>query len=404
MSKTTLFFTLLCLLFIVGCTVIVDSPNSTDTLVKTESPLPTVAWTYSMTGGQLGSTCMGDGVAYFDMRDDATQSIQAYDLQTRQLQWSTPLSTDVPLLLGSEELFLLNRNQGTLSAISRKDGSTIWQVSLPTQGYEYEMVFGDGVLFFGVGDVLSAIDAAGGQILWQRSLPSSYRINSAWLGQTYAYREYGALSYYNGGLFIRLWGSTEEQQKKCLLLAVDALDGQEKWRTEFEIPILEESPPPMVASQPAFESQSVFFIDWEGRAYLIEASTGKMIWEVDAEFPVARPLRQSEKTYVPIKNGLLCLDSNSGEELWSITFPKSHIVSPIRAFENAVAFITRHLSESETELFLIDNTTGDLISRSKMPAVEGCMDCVNALEIDSGKLYVVQSNTLVAVDLRLSNE
>ena len=35
------------------------------------------------------------------------------------------------------------------------------------------------------------------------------------------------------------------------------------YRTEFEIPILEESPPPMVASQPAFESQSVFFIDWK---------------------------------------------------------------------------------------------------------------------------------------------
>jgi outer membrane protein assembly factor BamB len=405
MSKTVILNTLLIFLIIAGCTITQDLANSTITPVEMEASELIVNWSYTVTDGGLRSVHITDGVAYFQVQeDDATQFVQAYNLYTRKLLWSSAWATDIPLFSGGGALFLLDRDQHTLSAISQKDGSETWQVDLPAEGYEYELAFGNGILFLGAGDTIYAMDAMSGQTRWHRSLPSSYSINSAWLGQTHVYEDYAALSYHSGNLYVRLWGPLKEQLKECLFLAMDALNGQEKWRAEFEVPILGESPPPMVASRPVLDSHNLFFVDWAGQAYLVESGTGNMVWQVNAQFPSARPVWKGARVYIPFQNGLLCLDSTSGKEIWNTDFSESYIVSPIRIFDNTVVLLARHLLRDETEILLVDSTAGDVVSRYAMPATQGCADCITAIAIELSKLYVVQGRTLIAIDLHLQTE
>ncbi len=75
----------------------------------------------------------------------------------------------------------------------------------------------------------------------------------------------------------------------------------------------------MVASLPAFEDGHLFFGDWIGRIYLMDKDTGEIIWQGQSEFPIARPLLQDKRVYLPTRNSLLCLSSETGEQLWSMS-------------------------------------------------------------------------------------
>jgi outer membrane protein assembly factor BamB len=378
-----------------------DYPSSEiDNSVSEETVAPTVAWSHTLTNGKIGSALIENGIAYFDIRTDETLTqIESYDLHNRQTRWVISEATDAPLLLGDEKIFLLNGDEG-ITAISVADGKIIWRVPLPKQGYdEYQMSFGNGLLYFSVRSIIYAMDANSGHILWQRSLPPDFRINQAWMGNTDVYREYDALSYYDRLLYVRLSGAAQNQTQKCLLLAIDALDGQEQWRFPFSIPTTKESPPFMVASRPTLEEGLLFFSDWTGRVYLMDKDTGKLIWQDAVEFPIARPLLRNGHIYIPTRNSLLSLSAETGEVIWSTSPLESSVTSPIRAMEDIILVLTNPLGERQTELTLINAMTGELIDKFEIPVAEECKGCIRALEVESGRLYMIQRQTIIAIDI-----
>jgi outer membrane protein assembly factor BamB len=314
-KKLTLFVIVVCSILITKCTYGSNGYHSDNNNPTETETVPAVTWSYTLTDGRIGSTIIDDKSAYFDAwTEDGRQQtrIEAYDLEARQIRWAISETTDTYILLGDGKLFLLDRDQGILSAISAKDGEMVWNTSVPAQAYEYEMTFGGGLLFLGVQDVIYAVDTAAGHTLWKHSLPSNFKINQAWLGNTNVYRDYDALSYYDGLLYARLQGSTHDEITEALFLAMDAADGHEKWRLPFDVPATVESPLPMVASQPVFEGEFLFFGDWTGRIYLLNKDTGEVIWEDLAEFPVVRPLLKGERVYMATSRNLLSFDTETG--------------------------------------------------------------------------------------------
>ncbi len=236
-KKMALILILTCPMLSMQCAYFSDTRLS-------ETITAVLAWDHMITDGQISSALIDGGVAYLSIRVDGTPiRIEAYDLQDQQVQWAISRTTDTYLLSGDGKLFLLDENESILTAIFKEDGTTVWHIPLPARGYEYEMTFGDGLLFFGVGDIIYAIDAINGYILWQHLLPSGFRINQAWLGNSNVYRDYDALSYYDGMLYVRLWGNIQDQAMECMILAIDALDGEEIWRLTFDTPAPAESPP-----------------------------------------------------------------------------------------------------------------------------------------------------------------
>lgn len=400
-NKIMLILTLVCSILAAKCTALSDSqPPDTDDFIPIKTITPTLAWSHTITDGQINSALIEGRLAYLDIwMDGAPMRIEAYDLHTKQIRWVTFATTDAYLLSGDGKLFLLNQDKGALSAISLKDSKAVWHIPLPERGYEYELAFGDNLLFFGVGGKIYAISAADGRITWQQSLPSSFRINQAWLGKSNVYREYDALSHHDGMLYIRSCGPVQDQVIECQLLALDAFDGQERWRFMFSIPAPEESPPWLAASQPVFEDERLFFGDWTGQIYLMHKDTGEVIWQDSAEFPIARPLLRGKRVYLPARDSLLCLNSETGERLWSTPLSGLRIASPIRAMEDIILFIVDHWRGRQTELVLINARTGELTGGMEIPRVEECMGCVTALEVESDRLYMMQQQTIVAINL-----
>ena len=392
-DRITLILALVCLALATGCMRLSDRHPA-------ETIVPALVWSYTIEDGQISSAYIEEKLAYLVIRMDGMPArVEAFDLADQQVRWVAFETTNVPLLLGDGKLFLLDRDEGVLSAISAEDGVAIWRIPLPARGYEYEIAFGDGLLFFGVGDSIYAIDATDGHVLWQRAMPLSFRINQAWLGTSAVYRDYDALSYHDGVLYVRLWEAIEDRAREGLLLTMDALDGRERWRFAFDVPAPQESPPCMVASRPAFEDGYLFFGDWMGRIYLMDEDTGKVIWQGQSEFPIARPLLQDKRVYLPTRSNLSCLNSETGEQLWSMSLSGLRIGSPIRAMGDAVIFIADYWGERRTDLIVVNARTGELINKLEIPLVEECGGCVTALAVEYGRLYVTWIRTIVAIDL-----
>jgi outer membrane protein assembly factor BamB len=398
----TLSFILTCLVLMVFICLSNNSVPNAGKGTLVEMIAPTLAWSQILAKERIGSALVEDGFAYFTIWADensTTVGVKAYNLQSQLISWTTSETTDNYLLSGNGKLFLLDQGMGILSAISKEDGATAWHTPLPTQGYEYEMTFGSDLLFLGARGVIYAIDTTDGRIVWQHTLPLGFGVNSAWLGNSNVYRDYDALSYYDGLLYIRLWKvAIDSQTIECLLLAVNAIDGQEMWHFAFDIPAPKESHPQMIASQPAFEEELLFFSDWMGRIYLMDKNTGEIIWQSITEFPVVRPLLRDKHVYFPSRDSLLCLDFEMGERVWVTPLSGLRIVSPIRAVEDKVMFIVDHWREEQTELILIDSKNGELTGKLDIP-LEDCRGCVTAFEVESDRVYITQQRTIVAIDL-----
>lgn len=402
-KKTIMFFVvLLCSMSMMSCAHFTESHLSENEKgILAETAAPTLAWSHALTNERIGSALIENGFAYFATWSDATSTtteIKAYDLQAKSVRWATSETTDTHLLSGNGKLFLLDENRSVLSALAEEDGAIIWHISLPAQAHE--MAFGDDLLFLSIGEVVFAVDATDGQVAWQRPLPSGFGVNSAWLGNSNVYRDYDALSYYDDVLYVRLWHTAIGSQTiECLFLAMNAVNGLEIWRFAFDMPAPEESPPKMIASQPAFGGDYLFFSDWTGRTYLMEKDAGEIIWQGVSEFPVVRPVLRNKCVYLPTRDNLLCLDSATGERVWAASLSEVRIASPIRVVEDKVMFIVDHWREERTELVQINSETGELVSRLEIPLAKDCRSCITAFEVESDRLYIIQQRTLIAVDL-----
>ena len=382
-----------------GCEMSTGIPKTAKPIVPTKNAVGTrVLWTYALENVNIGSALIKDGYAYYDIwtGDGKSLGIQAYNLQRQSVRWTVPSVTYKYLLFGAGRLFLAppeDAVDGFVTAINVDNGEMVWSTPPPTAGHNYEIAYGGGVLFVGYGNIVYGIDADNGNILWQTILPPNLRVNSAWFGGSTVYGEYGALEYHAEMLFVRL--STRD---RGAVIALNAENGSEIWRVDFEIHPMKESGPWMVASQPVFLDRSMFFVDWEEQAYMVETTTGKLLWQDEAKFPDVKPLTQCKQVYIPYYNGLRSLDIFTGDILWDKSLNLQSIRSPLYFVDNSLVAVLEGPGEY-SELVRFDTQTGQSTSILDLSTVDKCVGCVMAMEVTGQTIYIVFRHSIVAIDL-----
>lgn len=75
----------------------------------------------------------------------------------------------------------------------------------------------------------------------------------------------------------------------------------------------------------------------EGKIYQINVGTNKIIKEIEFESEItANPLLSGNNIYVPTKESLICIDANSGNEVWKTKINTVTLVKPIDTTDNIV--------------------------------------------------------------------
>jgi outer membrane protein assembly factor BamB len=350
-----------------------------------------------VTDGRIDAGLIEGDVAYYVMNSfDVDSQIEAYNLQARQSKWTIPATTHAPLLSGDGKLFLWDSDQGVLSAVSTADGTTAWHTGFPVEQHICEMVFGDGTLFLGIGTLVYAIDADDGHVLWEYSMPPGFGVSKA----IRAVRDTDALSYSDGTLYVRLGGPSKDDQRECLILAVDVSAPKERWRFPFTIPLPMESGPDMIASRPTFEKGSLLFYTWADRLYLVDQDSGEVIWQ-KSKLSLIQSLLHHDRVYLLAYDNLSCLDAASGKELWSTSLSEMISTSSVDALEDLLVLVAEYREEEQARLVLLDGKTGELVAQVDMPAIEYCSLCISAMRAERNKVYVMRQHSIAAIDLLL---
>lgn len=356
----------------------------------------------------VNSALIYNGIAYYSLWTETAGGkplgIQAYDLRDKKVRWMISNTTHHYLVLGDGRLFLiasLDDSQREITAIDIENGKTIWTVLVPSEGYEYEITYGDDKLFLGSGNTIYCLSASDGEVLWQKDLSPGSNIDIAWFGNTLVYSDYSALGYYDGFLYVRTSNSIDSQTLiNGQYVVLDSQNGDEKWKSEFKIPKPAESPPFAVASRPTFEGESMFFIDWTGRSYLVNSVSGELVWIANTSYPSSMPIFKNRKVcFITLQSEIICLDTETGHEIWKASFEGLRLASPLRTFENELLVVADNFGTQRSELLQVDLTTGEEKRHLVIPVLDECYSCVTAVNLDGGVLYLVLRHSIVAINL-----
>lgn len=360
-----------------------------------------------MVGGQVvASALVASGfvdLALIEATEGRVARIEAYSLEGPRSVWSVAGVTDMYLLAGSERVFVLDNDEGQLSALLQHTGITAWRTSVPVHGYRFEAVSGGGVLFLAAAGELAALSVEDGHLLWKQQFPTGYVVNPAWLlGSSHVLQDRAALIYCDDTLYVRLVRLAADTRNSVLgasLLALNSSNGQEKWQFDFKVPGLEESGPPMAASRPAVDNDRLLLSDWSGQVYLLNARSGEVVWQRHAGFSMTTPVLAGRQACLVTDDQLSCLDALSGQNLWTMSMAGSRPITPLRLFGSTLLLGLDNLREGRTEIAFFSAVSGELVGSFQLPITDGCRTCIMAFEVVSGQLYVVQRQAVFAVDL-----
>jgi len=408
--KLVFLFPWVVLIATVGCKTILPPSDMLTGIPPTKKSIEaSVDWIYTFPSDtRVDSALIHNGIAYYNLWTETAEAkplgIQAYDLRNQKVRWTISLATYSYLVLGGERLFLISSLadlERKVTAVNIENGKTIWTTPIPSEGYDYEMAYGDNKLFSGNGNTIYCLSASSGELLWQKDLASDLNINIAWFGNTLVYSDYSALSFYGGNLYVRTSNSFDSRTFiEGQYMVMDSQNGAEKWKKAFKIPKPAESPPFAVASQPAFEGESMFFIDWTGRGYLMNTIRGELAWSTTTSYPASIPiLKEHQVCFATTRSEIVCLDVESGHEIWNTSFDGLRLTSPLQMLEDDILVVADNYKTQHGELLQIDLRTGKEKQRLEMSMSDKCYSCVSAVNVDRGVLYLVLRHSIVAINL-----
>ncbi len=286
-------------------------------------------------GDQWFGTFLKKGVfLYVDVKG----FLQAFDINTKQNLWSFSLvGRDIADITASGDTVFVAEKEAGVRAFDLRTGKEKWfnkEFIL-----DYELKADDNTVFgIGRGGNLFAVDAATGLIKWQYKRHGDFSL----LAQN---EKSLFLSYRNGVdcsvyAFDKINGNKiwEHAIERCdtfpaalqddvlylaslndpFLLALDALNGKEKWITGSVPQTNEEDAPALEA--PTVVGNFLYSGARDGTLYVFEKQTGKLIWKKNlAHEDLRSPLVVGNTGLITDRNKIKAIDLKQGNVLWTFT-------------------------------------------------------------------------------------
>lgn len=191
----------------------------------------------------------GDPVVFFGSSDGHVYAVNALDgklvwkFKTGDIVHTTPAFDDGNLYIGSWDTFMY--------ALDKRTGKELWRFKTGDQigmsGIQASPTVHDGKLYFGARDAhFYALNTSNGELIWK------YAAENAWILSTAAIDD------------DTLYVGTSDSY---LLLAINATDGNEVWRSKLK---------GYVFSSPAVTRNAIYIGDFTGNVYAIRKSDGKI--------------------------------------------------------------------------------------------------------------------------------
>jgi outer membrane protein assembly factor BamB len=277
----------------------------------------------------------------------APGALQNFDLlwskRTEKQILSTPVISGNMLFFGSY--------QGSVEAISAKNGAPLWSLPLPAPVFSLAPVE-NGILYAGTGlhqnqsALMLAIDAASGKALWEREFlghienPPAVGDGHLWLGagpggiwavdtRDGAILWHGALGhidsiplYFNDSIYVPAQPDGAKQQS--LLFALDAANGKIHWQAglpgmPWGSPLIDKTGE-MILTTSGIGQIGINKETDRGWAQAFDAANGKMLWQKQLPGMPIQPdvyLPARDLIIYTVKTGeLIALDTRSGNIVW----------------------------------------------------------------------------------------
>lgn len=230
-------------------------------------------WQYAIPDARVGSLTVQNSVVVVPGR--ARRSVSGFNAATGALLWTTPLLEDnrfstLPPAIAGGRVYLSDEKH--FYALDVHSGAQLWRLDTDYLGKPFDnlrgamVATGDRVYLVGFhpesshfGCALYAVNPTTGQFLWSNDLPG---YDTVW-----------GISYHQGVLFAA--AGWEENGYHTGIIAVDALNGSQRWRTGTGI---------YDVFPPAIGSNSRLLVTGDSDAWLLDEGNGRILWSNNDTF------------------------------------------------------------------------------------------------------------------------
>lgn len=229
-----------------------------------------------------------------------------------------------------------------LVALSRENGSTLFEVALPSSSTVPPLATETLVFVKTQIGRLLAIDATAGEIVWLEEAPESgFGIRG------------GAPMTLAGNVLFVLWESGR-------IVAYQAETGRVLWERQVVVSRGRTPLKRIVDSKgaPSVRNNQVAIATRNGQVSLLDARSGQVIWSLDADVYPGVLLAFNAVTVVETDGTISAYSAQSGEYLWTNEALKYRELSPPVVIADSIGVV-----DLEGELHLLDPTNGTLIGR-----------------------------------------
>lgn len=254
--------------------------------------------------------------------DGPSAHLAAFDVETQRPAWpAVPLQgvsrTGVTADGGTA---FVGANDGTVTAVDLAEGDVVWQEPLDAV-LVTSIAVADGTVLVGLqGDrdrqpAIVALDAADGEERWRHEPSAASTVVSA-------------ISAADGSAFAVFTGLSETS-----VVAVDLDDGAERWSTRVRAAF-------DVIAPPVVGGGAVYVTDLIGHTRALDASDGRLRWDFALNAPTFRgvPILIGEHLLVPtIEGELAAIDATTGELVWRLPADGSSMRSLASTADTVVA-------------------------------------------------------------------
>ena len=229
-------------------------------------------WRFDTDQSVYGAPTVADGVVYVGSDDNY---FYALDSSTGNLVWRAYQDGEESFPVVPDGVVYVSPGDGYPYALDASTGELLWQTDTDADAWVWftqHLMVVDGLVYIGSrGEGLHALDASTGKLIRR------YGPSSEWERE----RERGPLAF-AGGVFYAVSGVSDN-----VILAIDARTGVELWRyeaTDYPYnPMLTDGVLYVVDNGSSIATQARSVYPGPYYLYAIEASTGGLLWQHEAE-------------------------------------------------------------------------------------------------------------------------
>jgi outer membrane protein assembly factor BamB len=242
-----------------------------------------------------------------------------------------------------------------------------WNVPTDYSAEATQPAVGDGMIYYGSGDVLSAFNMQTGATVWQVTFPGNFTdITSPIYSHSIVY-----FCPYSGGVY-----------------AYEAATGKLLWHRPIPPHGATTNASPLLAN-------GVLYDEWDGQLYAINAQTSDVLWHVPISMLYAAPAYAEGILYVTSGLYLFAIDAKTGKKLWKVEDGGYNNSAP--TIVNGVAFVAGGSPDGyyQANLSAFNAQTGKLIWTDSINNGVPFISSPLSLAVLNGKLYLYSGDIYV---------